>query len=148
MAFLAWSADGRSIASGTSLGYFRIWDVTSAEPRSGVLTAPGLVTGLALSADGRRLYASVSDFRLHVWDVPSGRELGYNALSLTELPYGLTLIPPDGTVLAAVEGGRLETVDTDPDRAADRACRDLGRNMNPDEWATYLPTEPFRPTCS
>ena len=149
MSHIAWSDDGRSIAATTPGGYLSVWDVATAKPRTGVLTAlNALVTGLALSSDGARVYATATDLRLRVWDVASGDQLGGDALIFAEHPLGMMLVPPAGTVLVTGDGARLESIDTNPDRAADRACRALGRDLSRDEWETYLPDDDYRRTCS
>ncbi|MFE0245655.1 trypsin-like peptidase domain-containing protein [[Kitasatospora] papulosa] len=104
---MAFSADGKTLATGDFNDTVRLWDVASGKP----LRAPlgghsGWVTSLTFSPDGRTLASYGSDFTVRLWDVASGEQRA-------ELPAGrvgsLSLaFSPDGRTLAGGSlGGRV-----------------------------------------
>jgi WD40 repeat protein/predicted Ser/Thr protein kinase len=70
---VAYSPDGRWIASGDWDGAVRLWDAATGEPCA-TLPHPGVVRTLAFGPDGRWLVTACDgDDRLRLWDVATGR---------------------------------------------------------------------------
>jgi WD40 repeat protein/tRNA A-37 threonylcarbamoyl transferase component Bud32 len=71
---MAFSADGRFLASADAKGLVRVWDL---EPR-GVLTLAGVAAKPSplFTRDGRQLVARDAEDRLCVWDTASGERFG------------------------------------------------------------------------
>jgi hypothetical protein len=53
----------------------------------------------------------------------------------------------DGDLLSGGNDNRIIRWTLNPDRAAARICREVGRGLGRAEWAAYLPATPYRPIC-
>ena len=85
VATVAFSPDGRRLATGDNDGVVRVWSLRA--PRASVLVGhDGKVTSVAFSPDGRSLVTGGVDETARIWDVRTGRETaelrGHNGLVL------------------------------------------------------------------
>jgi len=71
---VAFSPDGKSVASGTSLGALRIWDVATGKLQTTLLERGGMIWTLTYSQDGKML-ASGGAAGAEIWDPSSGGSL-------------------------------------------------------------------------
>ena len=101
-----------------------------------------------IQTGGLLLMVATYDQRVWLYDLASGVRLG------EAIPAGPTrsepaYLRPDGGELAV--NGREGVIlwDLDPAHQAAAACRIAGRNLSPEEWATYLGERgDYRRTCS
>lgn len=97
---VAFSGNGRLLASGSADRSVRLWDPEAGRELAVLWPDVGWVHGVALSPDGKRLAASGSRAgRVVTWDVATRRETGTLAGhrgAVVELAYS-----PDGTLLAS-----------------------------------------------
>jgi WD40 repeat protein len=72
---LAYSPDGRRLASASVDHTVRLWDAASGEELGGLRGHQDCVTAVAFSPDGRRLASASRDDTVRLWDAASGEEL-------------------------------------------------------------------------
>jgi WD40 repeat protein len=71
---VAFSPDGRLLASGSSRKTVWLWDPASGEHRRTLAGHAGTVNGVAFSPDGRLLASGSDDKTVRLWDLtPGGR---------------------------------------------------------------------------
>ncbi len=78
---IAWSPDGRRIATGGNDSSVRIWDGRTGRSQLEILGNAGPVLSVDWSPDGERLLTGSSDGTARVWDV--GEERGQERISLS-----------------------------------------------------------------
>jgi eukaryotic-like serine/threonine-protein kinase len=105
---LAWSPDGRYIATGSGDGYIRVWEVGSGENTVTLKAHEQSVTFLAWSPLEERLVSAGADGRARVWNVARDN-------MVLSLPYGFAYADwsPDGEHFAV--GTQPGFLDISPD---------------------------------
>jgi WD40 repeat protein len=106
---LAFSADGRRLAAGSTDGSVRLWDVRSSPNAATAIRVfsghEGVVETVLFSPDGRRIVTASRDGTARIWDAESGHEL-----CILPAPRAFpraVVLSPDGALLvtAAATGG-------------------------------------------
>jgi WD40 repeat protein len=100
---LAFSNDGRLLASGGNERWIIVWDMSNGLP---VMTLEGhsdAVTSVAFSPDSRLLVSASKDKTARIWDITSGSHLA----TITDGEHWLysAAFSPDGRLLALAGGG-------------------------------------------
>ncbi|MCI0460788.1 MAG: hypothetical protein L0Z62_27885, partial [Gemmataceae bacterium] len=105
---VAFSPEGRRLASAGVDGTVRVWDVTSSRELKWFLAHPEGIWGVAFSPDGTCLASAGTDGTVKIWDVTSGREL-LTLKGHTDTVYGVAF-NPDGQRLASGSDDRTVKV--------------------------------------
>src|SRR5262249_6037998 len=105
---VAYSPDGKRLASGEGNGWVKVWDAQTSQE---LLTFKGHnteVTSVAFSPDGKRLASSSYDGTVKVWDAQSGQKpvilVAAAASSVASVAFS-----PDGKRLASGGSGRPDS---------------------------------------
>ncbi|MFD7631011.1 AAA family ATPase [Streptomyces sp. NPDC059851] len=148
---LAFSPDGRLMATGTADGVLRLWN--TADPARGITPAGELrghqsdVRALSFGPDGRILVSGGADNTVRLWDVAGRAPVG-GPLTGHTMPVGTVAVAPDGHTL--VTGGWDNTVrvwETDPARLLPRLCAATTGRHDRDLWRRHLPNAPYTSGC-
>ena len=108
LASLGFSPDGRILATGSTDGKIRLWDVYTTELRNTFIGHTEIVSFLVFSPDRCTLTSGHKDGTVSLWNVNTGEQL----ITLKEQMWGL-VFSPDGSTLAAGLGSlSLEHPDT------------------------------------
>lgn len=105
---LAFDASGESLATVTSAGRVRVWDVTTGRPRSPLLPAGDRARAVAVGGAGEVAVLS-DDGLVRLWRLPPDPALAHDVVQESLAPAGL--------VLGLTDGGAWTTFDTGSGRA-------------------------------
>jgi WD40 repeat protein len=143
---VAFSPDGSIIATASDSGA-TLWDVATHRQIGAPLTAgEGAVVALAFSPDGTLIATAGQDGSIRLWDVASREQIGPTLPDSNQI--ASLAFSPDGTLLAAASGYRTRIWGVSLTKnVLNRVCAVAGGSMTPQEWDTYIKSEPFQRTC-
>jgi WD40 repeat protein len=95
---VAFSLDGRILATGSGDGTARLWDSATGRPRATLTSHTDAVTSVAFSPDGRTLATGSGDGTARLWDTATGRPRAI--LTSHTDAVRLVAFSPDGHTLA------------------------------------------------
>jgi WD40 repeat protein len=150
---LAFSADGKTLASGDYGGTIQLWDVTNpVHPQQlgqPLVGGGAQVNSVAFSPDGNTLASGSGDGTTRLWDVADPadpRPLG-QFLTGSTVPVDSVAFSPDGNTLASgSDDGTTRLWNLNVQYAINRICAAVG-GLTPQQWNQYIPRLTYRPTC-
>ena len=140
------SPDGSTVAVTGDTGEIVTLDITTGEQRRSTGLGAN-VLWLDYSDDGDLVVSGAADGEVSLWDAASLDLLGTMHPPDAEVPAAAGFIGDTHDVAIASYDGRVYTWETDVGRALDFACQMAGRDLTEDEWAQFLPAQPYRSVC-
>jgi hypothetical protein len=95
---VAFSADGKTLASGGLDGALRLWDAETGKELRRLQGHPSEVGSVVFTPDGQSLLSCGSDTTIRLWDTASGNER--RRFSLSAASFARMVLSPDGRLLA------------------------------------------------
>jgi WD40 repeat protein len=103
VADVAFSPDGKWLATASSDLTAKVWDAATGNERLTLRGHKSWVLGVAFSPDGRRLATGSEDDTARIWDASSGKTL-FTLAEHTDKIFGVAF-SPDGARLATADAG-------------------------------------------
>jgi WD40 repeat protein len=147
-AAVAFSPDGKTLATGGGTGDVRFWDTaTGTEVGQRVRAASGWVLSIDWHPSEPLIVTGSSDGTTRMINVD--RRVEESVLPGEENNANNAVFAPDGDRVEVVYGdGRGFDWTVDPDEWAAQACRVAGRALTREEWNIYLPGRDYAPVCT
>jgi WD40 repeat protein len=141
------SADGSTVAVAGDTGEIVTIRLATGEERRSAPLSP--VYWLSYSDDGELLVSGAANGGVSLWDATTLELLGtvHPPRQGDPVPSGAEFIGDTHDVAIASYDGSVYRWDTDLDHALDFACQMAGRDLTEEEWAQYLPTQPYQSVC-
>ncbi|MFF5257968.1 AAA family ATPase [Actinomadura viridis] len=139
---MAFSPDGRLLATSSYEGTITLWDVPGRRPLSPVIGRPsgeggGSVDAVVFSPDGKRLYTAGADGTARIWDTGTHRQIGADLTGHGRNIVGMSL-SRDGRTLATAGGSTVRLWDTATRRQIGSPLRDT-REGRPFRGVAFSP---------
>ncbi|MBN2391407.1 MAG: WD40 repeat domain-containing protein [Anaerolineae bacterium] len=150
---VAFSPDGRWIASGSTDGMAWVWDVESGREVSRMIPkvegAYQAVNAVAFSPDGQWVVSGSWNGVARVWEAATGCIVA--EMTHKSAPVSFVAFSSDDQRVVSVFGwegiGSVRIWRWQSEDMIDLACGRLTRNLTREEWRQYLGDEPYRATC-
>ena len=146
---VAFSPDGKVLASESVDNTIILWDVATRQPLGEPLKGhSGGVTLVAFSPDGRLLASGSDDMTILLWDVATRQPLGAPLQGHSSFVTSAAFSPDSKTLASGSDDTTIILWDVDPASWAARACRIANRNLTPLEWQRFIgEDQPYQKTC-
>jgi WD40 repeat protein len=151
---VAFSSDGRTLASGSRDQTVRLWNLTNPAhptPLSPPLTGhTNAVTAVAFSPDGRTLASGSRDQTVRLWNLtnpthptPRGQPLTGHTNWVNAVAFS-----SDGRTLVSGGDRTVRLWEMNVDQGIQRICATTMDTLTPARWKQYVsPDLPYRPPC-
>lgn len=165
---VAFSPDGKILASGSMDKTIRLWEVSTGQMIGPPLTGfEGAIQSLSFSPDGTVLAAGSGDNQetdenfstntevhaVHLWNIDKRLRMGEPITGFAGWAVQVRF-SPDGKSLAAwtapwlgESSDNVVVIDLGTQALINALCRRANRNLTQEEWKQYIGDHPYRRTC-
>jgi WD40 repeat protein len=140
---VAWSPDGRRVATSSADRTARIWDAQSGAPLRVLTGHMGQVRGISWSRDGRSLATAGADQSARLWDAGTGEQRAVLTGHRGAL-VGVAFSPDGQRLLTAANDKTVRQYVVGIDELLALAARRATRQLTPEERSIYLGEVPSR----
>ena len=134
---VAWSPDGKRLATGSYDKTAKVWDAATGQELLTLKGHTGYVFSVAWSPDGKRLATGSWDGTAKVWDAASGQEL-LTLKGHTDVVSSVAWSPDGKRLATASSDGTVQIYAMDIRELLDLARSRVTRNLTPDECQRYF----------
>ncbi|MEM6523537.1 MAG: hypothetical protein AAGF85_01880 [Bacteroidota bacterium] len=135
---VAFSTDGNLVAMGDEDGSIKIYDLKNDKLIRDFKAHKGRVSDIEFSPNGGLVAAGSFDGTIQMWAMDELDELPIQMTDNDAYVWDIEFSPDSDYLLAACADGEIRIWATNPALMADNMCNQLGRNMTPEEWKTYV----------
>ena len=151
---MAFSPDGRTLASGDGNGSIQLWNVSD-PARAAAVGAPltghtDTVYSIAFSPDGHTLASGSFDETIRLWNVanPAQPQAIGGPVTGGENYINAVVFGPGGRTLMGADGDFTVRIwNLDAAAAMQYICATTGNVLTAAQWRTYVPELPYDPPC-
>jgi WD40 repeat protein len=145
---VAFSPDGKTLASGSNDKTIILWNVETHQPIGRPLSGhTAAVISVAFNSNGNILASGSNDGTIILWDITTRQPIGQPMHGHPDSITSVAFSPNGNTLASGGSEGTLIQWDLNPESWALNACERVGRNFTRTEWAQYFPNEDYRKTC-
>nr|WP_232241422.1 hypothetical protein [Kutzneria sp. 744] len=146
---VAFSPDGRFLASAGANATVRLWDLDDPTDKIDPIVHPDVVFSVAFNGDGTVLASAGADGRVRLWDVHDPRRPAALAEldAHTERVYSVAFGPDGHTLASGSQDHTARLWDIDPAVAAARVCALADPPLGHVDWDRYFPGIAYDPPC-
>ncbi|NRQ35939.1 hypothetical protein HII36_29505 [Nonomuraea sp. NN258] len=147
---VAFSADGRLVATGLASSGVTLWDTATHEPVGHLptLRAFDATTALAFSPDDGTLAVGTAAGDVRLWDVEASTPIGQPYERHAGQVEALVFSPDGGTLHSIGEDASVQRYPIDPAQVAKAVCARAGHpSLTEAEWHHLIPEMAYRKVC-
>ncbi len=145
---VAFSPDGKQIVFGEESGTIKLYDLGSNSVIKELSGQKGRISTVSFSPDGKLLAAGSFDGSIYMWALSEIDELPIKMTDNDAYVWDLVFTPDSDYIIAGCSDGDIRFWPTDPNIISELMCSELKRNLDEEEWKTYVGNDiPYRNTC-